>query len=259
MAPAPFTTVGVGGFRADPLAIAGLTVTPISSRHRASTNGLRDHADLIADHPSSVQSLGSIMEVLSRRDIRAHTVIREKFARRVDFGEPCSSQYASEGAPPVNAWKPSSRATIRLVTREGDTPMRFMMFMLPNLESDADWLALSGVHDAPTAEAVAKMGKYNDALTKAGVLLSAEGLHPQTEGTRVTFSGGKGTVTDGPFTEAKEMIGGYWLIRVESKEEAIEWAKRVPTVGGDFTIEVRQVFDMEDFPPDAQAAAGGTA
>jgi hypothetical protein len=132
--------------------------------------------------------------------------------------------------------------------------MRFMMFMLPNLESDADWVASTGVHEAAAAEAVATMGKYNDALTKAGVLLSLDGLHPQGEGTRVAFSGGKGTVTDGPFTEAKEMIGGYWLIQVKSKEEAIEWAKRVPTVGGDFTIEVRQVFDMEEFPPDVQAA-----
>ena len=127
--------------------------------------------------------------------------------------------------------------------------MRFMMFMLPNIEAEAGQM--------PTAEAVAAMSKYNDELTKAGVLLSLDGLHPQIEGTRVAFSGGKKTVIDGPFTEAKEAIGGYWLIQVKSKEEAIEWAKRVPAVDdGDFTIEVRQVFDMEEFPPDVQKAAG---
>ena len=123
--------------------------------------------------------------------------------------------------------------------------MRFMMFMLPNLEPDADWM--------PSAEAVAEMTKYNETLTKAGVLLSLDGLHPQTESARVTFSGGKHTVTDGPFSEAKEVIGGYWVIQVRSKEEAIEWASRCP--GDNCTIEVRQVFEMSEFPPEVQAAA----
>ena len=123
--------------------------------------------------------------------------------------------------------------------------MRFMMFMLPNLEPDADWM--------PSAEAVAEMTKYNETLTKAGVLLSLDGLHPQTEAARVTFSGGKHTVTDGPFSEAKEVIGGYWVIQVRSKEEAIEWASRCP--GDNCTIEVRQVFEMSEFPPEVQAAA----
>jgi hypothetical protein len=125
--------------------------------------------------------------------------------------------------------------------------MRFMMFMLPDIDPVAQPL--------PTADAVAAMTKYNEALDKAGVLLSLDGLHPQNEGTRVSFSGGTPTVTDGPFTETKEMIGGYWLIQAKSKDEAIEWAKRVPTVDGDFAIEVRQVFEMEEFPPDVQAAA----
>ncbi len=125
--------------------------------------------------------------------------------------------------------------------------MRFMMFMLPNIEPDADW--------TPSPEAVATMTKYNEALVKAGVLLVGEGLHPQADGQRVTFTAGKPTVIDGPFTEAKEMIGGYWIIDVKSKDEALEWAKRVPAVGGDFTIELRQIFEMEDFPPDVQAAA----
>ncbi len=125
--------------------------------------------------------------------------------------------------------------------------MRFMMFMLPNIDPDAEW--------TPTPEAVATMTKYNEALVKAGALLAGEGLHPQTEGQRVAFSGGKPTVIDGPFTEAKEMIGGYWILDVKSKDEALEWAKRVPTVGGDFTIELRQIFELDEFPPDVQAAA----
>ena len=102
--------------------------------------------------------------------------------------------------------------------------MRFMMFMLPEMPGQAD----PESPQLPTADAAVTMGKYNDELTKAGVLLSLDGLHPQWEGTRVAFSGGKRTVIDGPFTEAKEAIGGYWLIQVKSKEEAIEWAKRVP-------------------------------
>ncbi len=125
--------------------------------------------------------------------------------------------------------------------------MRFMMFMLPNIDPDAEW--------TPTADEVATMTKYNEALTKAGVMLTGEGLHPQTEGQRVAFTDGKPTVIDGPFTEAKEMIGGYWIIDVKSKDEALEWAKRVPAVGGDFTIELRQIFEREDFPEDVQAAA----
>jgi hypothetical protein len=123
--------------------------------------------------------------------------------------------------------------------------MRFMMFMLPNLEPDADWM--------PSAEAVAEMTKYNEALTKAGVLLALDGLHSQVEGTRVSFSGGQHTVTDGPFTEAKEVIGGYWMIQVKSKEEAVEWASRCPA--DNCTIEVRQVFEMSEFPPEVQEAA----
>ena len=124
--------------------------------------------------------------------------------------------------------------------------MRFMMIMIPTNLEDADWM--------PTAEAVAAMAKYNDELTKAGVLLSLDGLHPASKGARVSISGGKVSVTDGPFTEAKETIGGYWMIHVKSKEEAVEWASRCPDKN--CVIEVRQVFEMSDFPPDVQAAAG---
>ena len=117
--------------------------------------------------------------------------------------------------------------------------MRFMMFMIPNDKAyEAGGL--------PSPEDMAEMGKYNDALSKAGVLLALDGLQPPAKGARVTFAGGKPTVTDGPFTETKEVIGGYWLIQVKSKEEAIEWASRCPARDAN-AIEIRQVFEASDF------------
>jgi hypothetical protein len=107
----------------------------------------------------------------------------------------------------------------------------------------------------PDAKAVAAMMKYNESLQKAGVLLALDGLHPPSMGARVSFSGEKPMVTDGPFSEAKEVLGGYWMIQVKSKEEAIEWAKRCP--GSDCVIEVRQVQEFADFPADVQKAAAG--
>jgi hypothetical protein len=98
------------------------------------------------------------------------------------------------------------------------------------------------------------MMKYNESLQKAGVLLALDGLHPPSMGARVTFADGKPKVTDGPFAEAKEVLGGYWMIQVKSKEEAIEWARRCPAQGNE-VIEVRQVQEMADFPPDVQKAA----
>lgn len=124
--------------------------------------------------------------------------------------------------------------------------MRFMMLMIPNVRDEADY--------APTAEAVAAMSKYNEQLQSAGVLLALDGLQHTAKGARVAFNEGKLSVTDGPFTEAKEVIGGYWLIQAKSKEEAVEWAKRCPAADGD-VIEVRQVFEMSDFPPEVQEAA----
>ena len=107
----------------------------------------------------------------------------------------------------------------------------------------------------PPVELIAKMGKFNQSLTAAGVLLSLDGLHPPATGTRVTFGGGKPRTIDGPFTESKELIGGYWMIQARSKDEAVEWARRAPMQDGDM-IEVRQVQEMSEFPPDVQAAAG---
>jgi hypothetical protein len=125
--------------------------------------------------------------------------------------------------------------------------MRFMMLMIPNNK------AYQGT-GMPDAEAVAAMTKYNESLVKAGVLLALDGLQSPAKGARVSFHGGRPTVTDGPFAEAKEVIGGYWMIQVKSKEEAIEWATRCPGADGD-VIELRQVFEMSDFPPDVQEAA----
>jgi hypothetical protein len=128
--------------------------------------------------------------------------------------------------------------------------MRFMMIVIPKGYETA------APGTVPEADAVAAMMKYNESLQKAGVLLALDGLHPPSMGARVSFSGGKPTVTDGPFAEAKEVIGGYWMIQVRSKEEAIEWAKRCP-MGDNEIIEIRQVQEMSDFPPDVQEAAAG--
>jgi hypothetical protein len=106
----------------------------------------------------------------------------------------------------------------------------------------------------PDAKAVAAMMKYNESLQKAGVLLALDGLQPPSMGARVSFSGGKAKVSDGPFAEAKEVLGGYWMIQVKSKEEAVAWACRCPA-GDNEVIEVRQVHEMSDFPADVQEAA----
>ena len=100
------------------------------------------------------------------------------------------------------------------------------------------------------------MTKYNESLSKAGVVLAMDGLHPPAKGARVRFAGGKPKVVDGPFTESKELVGGFWMIQVKSKEEAVEWAKRAPMLDGDI-IEVRQVQELSEFPPEIQAAARG--
>ncbi len=130
--------------------------------------------------------------------------------------------------------------------------MRFMMMMIPEVYQGKN------VHNlradfAPPKEAVDKMNKYNEALANAGALISLDGLHPPTKGARVSYKGGKPKVTDGPFTESKEILGGYWLIKANSRQEAIDWAKKVPAEEGD-VVEVRQIFDIEDFPEDVQKA-----
>src|SRR3954467_9792511 len=119
--------------------------------------------------------------------------------------------------------------------------MRFMVLVKADKDTEAGVL--------PSTELLTEMGKYNEELVKAGVLLAGEGLQPSAKGARVKFSGSKRTVTDGPFSETKELIAGFWLIQVKSKEEAIEWVKRAPNPmpGTESEIEIRQVFEAEDF------------
>ena len=128
--------------------------------------------------------------------------------------------------------------------------MRFMMLMIP-----------LGYETAPPdiqldAERVAAMMKYNEALKDAGILITLDGLHPPLMGARVSFSSGKPVVTDGPFAEAKEVLGGYWMIDVASRDEAIAWARKCPASGNEI-IEIRQVQEMADFPEEVQKAAAG--
>ena len=130
--------------------------------------------------------------------------------------------------------------------------MRFMMLMIP-----------LGYESAPPdvqldPERVAAMMRYNEALKDAGVLITLDGLHPPSMGARVSFANGVPVVTDGPFTEAKEVLGGYWMIDVASRTEAIAWASKCPA-SADEIIEIRQVQEMSDFPPDVQKAAAGFA
>jgi hypothetical protein len=130
--------------------------------------------------------------------------------------------------------------------------MRFMMLMIP-----------LGYETAPPKidldpERVAAMMKYNEALKDAGILITLDGLHPPSAGARVSFATGKPVVTDGPFAESKEVLGGYWMIEVNSKQEAIEWAKKCPATANEI-IEIRQVQEMSDFSEEVQQAAAGFA
>lgn len=133
--------------------------------------------------------------------------------------------------------------------------MKFIMMMIPRVYQPATPASeRAGEGFAPPAEAVAKMMKFNEELAKAGALIGLDGLHPVSKGARIAFANGKATVTDGPYIESKEVIGGYWLIQAKTKQEAVEWARRCPAAEGD-VIEVRQVFEMSDFPPDVKQAA----
>ena len=128
--------------------------------------------------------------------------------------------------------------------------MRFMVLVPGNAESEAGVM--------PSTEILEAMTSYNQELVKAGVMLAGEGLHATSKGARIRFSGGQATVVDGPFTESKELIAGYWLIQVKSRDEAIEWAKRAPAPfgeGKDGEIELRQLFELEDFADVASSEA----
>jgi hypothetical protein len=126
--------------------------------------------------------------------------------------------------------------------------MRFMVIIKANEKSERG--------EMPSERLLTEMGQYNEQLVKAGVLLAGEGLHPSSKGARVRLSGTTRTVIDGPFPETKSLIAGFWLIQVSSKEEAIEWVKRIPNPDGDDTeVEIRQVFEAEDFGPELTAEA----
>ncbi len=128
--------------------------------------------------------------------------------------------------------------------------MRYMMLMIPG------GYATAAPDAMPSAEAVSEMMKFNEALKNAGVLLSLDGLHPPSTGARVSFKGGKPLVTDGPFAEVKDVLGGYWMIDVGSRDEAIAWARKCPA-GENDVIEIRQVQEMSEFPEDVRKAAEG--
>lgn len=126
--------------------------------------------------------------------------------------------------------------------------MRFMMIVKANKDSEAGIM--------PTTEQIVEMGKYNEELIKAGVLLAMDGLRASSKGARVKFDGDKRTVVDGPFIETKELVGGFWIIQVKSKEEALEWARRVPFKDGE-ELEVRQIAEPADFAAEVAASAEG--
>jgi hypothetical protein len=128
--------------------------------------------------------------------------------------------------------------------------MRFMMIVIPKGYENV------APGTAPDPEGCIRMMEYNKSLQRAGVLLALDGLHPPSAGARIYHADGKATVTDGPFAEAKEVVGGYWIIQVHSREEAIEWAKRAPMTNNE-VIEVRQIHEMSDFPEDVRKAADG--
>jgi hypothetical protein len=136
---------------------------------------------------------------------------------------------------------------------KGEQKMRFLMLMIPKVYQGTAGQNLSSDF-APTAEAVSAMMKFNEDLAASGALIALDGLHPPTTADRVSFPGGKARVLDGPYTEAKEVVGGFWILKANSREEAMDWAKRVPAEEGDI-IEVRQIFEMEEFPEDVRKAA----
>ena len=133
--------------------------------------------------------------------------------------------------------------------------MRFQVFMIPAVYQTKNGRN-TDPYFTPDPEMMKKMGQFNDELRKATTLIALDGLHPLTTGARLAFSGGKATVTDGPSIQAKEVVGGYWMLEAKSKQQVVDWFKRCPAQDGD-VIEIRQVHEMSDFPADVQAAARG--
>jgi hypothetical protein len=137
--------------------------------------------------------------------------------------------------------------------------MRFLMMMIPRgYQPDTPASERPAEDFVPQAEELAPMGKFNDDLTAAGMLIEVDGLKPLANGARVAFAKGKATVTDGPFIESKEVIGGFWILQANSKQEVVEWAQRCPALDGD-VLEIRQIFEMADFAPHVQQATDDPA
>ncbi|HEY5996140.1 MAG TPA: YciI family protein [Candidatus Deferrimicrobiaceae bacterium] len=133
--------------------------------------------------------------------------------------------------------------------------MRFMMIMIPRVyQPDTPPAERAREGFVPPSDAVARMMKFNEEMARAGALVALDGLHPAFEGTRVSFAGGRPTVTKGPFAGAKDVVGGYWIIEAKSRDEAVEWARRCPAADGD-VIEVRRVFEASEFPEDVRQLA----
>ena len=128
--------------------------------------------------------------------------------------------------------------------------MRFMVFMIPAIYQPGRKIDPNFV---PRADRIEPMSAFNAELEKAGLLRSLDGLHPLTKGARVSFTGGKPTVTDGPFAEAKEVVGGYWMLEARSRDEVVQWMTRCPAEPGD-VVEIREIFELSDFPADVQKA-----
>ena len=124
------------------------------------------------------------------------------------------------------------------LNEESEIAMKFLVMVKANKDSEAGVM--------PDERMLTEMGKFNDELVKAGVMLTGEGLHPSSKGVRIGYAGSKRTVRDGPFTETKELVAGFWIWQVKSRQEALEWAKRIPFTQGE-EVEIRQVFDVEDF------------
>lgn len=133
--------------------------------------------------------------------------------------------------------------------------MQFVVFMIPAVYQPKNGQK-TDPRFTPDAEMMAKMGRFNEELKKAGVLRSLDGLQPLTNGARLAFSGGKATVIDGPSVDAKEVVGGYWMLEAKSKQQVIDWMKRCPAQDGD-VLEIRQVYELADFPAEIQAAVRG--
>jgi hypothetical protein len=186
--------------------------------------------EIVSASGSNLRALSSPKQILPQKTTGARRFLCASFVVLIEPGF---------AAIAFRNWQPESSASAYINIKRKNT-MRFMILVKANQDSEAGVM--------PSEKLLAEMGKFNEELVKAGIMLAGEGLHPSSKGARVRFSGNKRTVIDGPFTETKELIAGYWLWQVRSLEEAIEWVKRCPNpTNGEPEIEIRQVFEADDF------------